>query len=330
MEAAPSIPTVPYYVQGELREIYEECLKRNPKSLEPMLLLKEKLSGLQQKIASNTGQLLCTVARIYDYQTVPEKVTFAGIITPETHFLGFQEDEPEVDSGLSFIRQVKNPCRISKNGFSGVPEIIQNEHDENEIGNFGLFSYNTTPLEFLYFMEKSPIYREPSREGDCRVLSMPIFDGQPRLEAYIGNEEAIPFLQSNLEGDIYLDLSQNIGIELPLNEDVKKSLQEARLEVYKTIVHSLRALEQLEETKGKNITLDGEVILEWAFRPEAQDYRKAREELTSALRRAKERKYDRREVSIRLEHFPGSIQTIDFKEFFSGILEKYAPLLENK
>lgn len=72
-------------------------------------------------------------------------------------------------------------------------------------------------------------------EGEWRnnyFYRMMIPSRQPRLELYIGDINAVPFLQERLEGWRYLQLAELLGYNLPITESLRKKIEDEQLDIF--------------------------------------------------------------------------------------------------
>lgn len=235
-------------MESEFRELVQICRERG---VTPEQLLEEKVAPWQERISRSPGELIAALTRDFkqcSYGGTPVHYTLSetlhtGLITPETRFL-ITEMSP-----FDFLLGVNKPYSIE---MDSVWEIDFRERND---GSFGPTTIMLSS-ELLYFMDKPPEVPADSMECGCFGSHSTTFPTEkPRLELYVGNQQAVPFLQQNLEGWRYLQLAKLLGYDLPVTDDVRKKIEKEQLSLF----DNMRPIEarslQFEEDKKRFLGL---------------------------------------------------------------------------
>ena len=278
-------------------------------------LLEEKLAPFKEKISQANGQLITALTRRYESRSCGmrrpvyglETMLYTGIVTPETKFHG-------LDDHYSFLLGIKNAHYLD----------LSSEIDfrRNEKGNFGIWVPSV--LTLLYFMERPPVDPESLASFFEGILKP-----KPRLELYIGDQEAIPFLQNTLEGWRYLQLSQLLEYELPVTSEITQKIEGEQLEIYKAITQAEEKLKVLTRERdvrlglvkategvihhGSHIELTDERIERFKYKEEIEV---ARARVVDLVKKAIRRGYHENGRTINRPLDVGVTQIIHLKEFF--------------
>ncbi len=311
-------------LHGEIKEIAEECKRRNIRDID---LIKERVAPLQEEFKSHPGQIFVTLTRTYDHNSRPQKNIFAGIITPETCLYPFGETK----SLSSFLTGVKNACSLDLYG-SYLDLFIKND------SSFGTFDITAALL--LYFRDRNPEFEDSRTDPNEHLRGIPVFDSEenPRFETHIGDEKALPFLEKELRGYQYVQLSDLLGKPLPITSHVRAKIEEEQLEIYSKIVSSEAAIRAITGKIKENDALakkdaasfDGVCIrpyVESCFTRLPEHIDEARGKLESAINAASKRRYAEYGLNIGRNIEVGTSQIFDMKVFFSDRLEKYKTLI---
>lgn len=320
---------------GETREITDECVKRN---LECTVLLKEKLAPLQKKVQAHSGQIISVVERGYDFNNFYMENLFVGVLTDKTYFFPWME-EGNSAKWNSFLTGIKNPYLI-KTDYScfedaGFRDGLLDSEKERGIGDFRVQSGCLTVYPLLYFAERPPVFEEPEHQGEYILPVFPHNRKEPRLQFYIGNVKAIPMLQNSLTGYHYQELGDLLERELPLTPKVIKKIEEEQMEVYQKLVSAEKRLSLIREKIARQDQLDKDEIVinygthlelpvEACFTKLPEDFKKARNQLSWALKVSKTRKYSERGRVITLSPDIGVTYILDMKQFFADRIARYS------
>lgn len=235
------------FYNAEFEELKEICGKRR---ITPEKLLEEKFAPLQDKISKSQGELVGALTRCYEQRSfgmVPphyslRKNLYAGVITGETRF-------PLNGGSFSiFLSGVKNPHSLELNSAW--------EMDFIEEKNCIFSNYMTDSLTLLYFMDKPAHVPEDSFGHEYPGGSSIAFPTKKsRLELYIGNQDALPFLQQNLEGWRYIQLPKLLGCELPMTPEMEKKIEGEHLKIFDEIREAEAKVRSLINEKEARLKL---------------------------------------------------------------------------
>jgi hypothetical protein len=325
-----------FFREPEFEEVIKICEDRK---LTPEKLLEEKIAPFKRKMSNSQGELIGALTRGYDYL---EGGCFGGGINyslKETFYVGIINSETRFpskgDSFNAFLCGVDKPCSFT------LSYSTENEFKEREDKNF-YTPWVIDNLRFLYFMEKPPQLPEDaySYSGGCfgGMICMTHQTEKPRLELYIGNKEATPFLQNQLEGWKYLQLSSLLNYNLPITNEINEKNKKEQLKLFDEISDLEKNLHRLTNTLDKKLDVIKEAGGEVAFSdgacigltdsfvetmrygPEIEDKKR---ELLGLLNTAIKRNYH--EIGIQTERKldDGIIMQINLKEFFSKRKEQF-------
>lgn len=319
---------MPLFIDAEYLEMERIC---NERDISPENLLEEKLAPCQARILESERELIAAVERDYQrtsFGTRPVHYSLSttlrtGIITPETGFVSPGDYSNCRIRSSSFLLGVEKPFSLRLS--TGLEEDFKEEKD-NSFAHFPPDFFR-----FLYFMERPPKVPDDSWEGGCYGGRGTVFPtDKSRLELYIGDQEAIPFLREQLEGWRYLQLAELLGYTLPITEDVEKKIEEEQFALYEEMTkveNRVRALmkekhERVELVKATDgvihyeeyIDLTDEFVENMRFNPRLKE---TRERVERLLKTAIKRKYHERGIKVSRRMDAGVTLEIDLREFFS-------------
>jgi len=303
----------------KLKRICEE------KKVTPEQLLEERVAPLQERISKSQGELVGALTR--DYEQCSHGMTpihyalretlYTGIITQETRF------PIKGDSFGVFFLGVDKPYSLEINS------SWERDFREGNDGSFG--NWMTDHWRLLYFMDKPTEVPEDSWQHGCFGSHSTAFPTEkPRLELYVGNQQAILFLQQNLEGWRYLQLSKLLGYDLPVTDGVAKKVEEEQLKIFDEMrateskVRSLtkkkdRRVKLANETDGAihhgaYIELTDEFVENLRYNPQI---RESRDRVLRLLKTAIKRGYHETGMQVDRQLDAGVVMRIDLKDFFA-------------
>lgn len=306
----------------EIRQAIEES------GLDRGAFLAQAFSPLNQRIAAVRGELIAIHTRLYeqmDFSSNPddetlvtlEERTQAGLITEKTRIPTCAEErafDAELISGVRVVYP-QDALSLLRTSFSVL--LLQQA------------------LPTLYFRNRPPVAKGKT--------FFEIKERKPRLELYIGDAEALPYLQSRLKGYEYVELRRLSGRDLPLSPQVEKKIREEQLETYEGVQHALQIIAVLTQKRdarldaisqqggeaafdhGTHVELADEFTEKMRWNPEIG---KAQDSLARHLYQARSWQYNTEGLTILIESDVGVKTEIDMKKYFSHMLEKYAPLLQ--
>ncbi len=300
----------------ELKRICED------RKVTPEQLLEERVAPLQERISKSQGELIGALTRDYEqcshgmtpvYYALRETL-YTGLITPETRF-------PIKGGSFGvFLLGVDKPYSLEINSSEK-----RDFREENE-GSFG--NWMTDHWRLLYFMDKPTEVPEDSWEHGCFGSHSTAFPTEkPKLELHVGNQQAIPFLQKNLEGWRYLQLSELLGYDLPITEDIAKKVEDEQLEIFDDVratESKVRSLTKQKERRvelakatdgaihhGTYIELTDEFVENMRYNPQI------RERVLGLLKTAIKRGYHETGMQVDRQLDAGVIMRINLKDFFA-------------
>ncbi len=289
----------------------------------------EKLLPLQEKISSKTGEIIMADSKYYRSHGCgggwwhKEEKLEAGIIGPKTKFPLTKEDFHNLNGILFGVVRPHEYSRDSKK-FA-------------EFDNCFMGDDFASSLRDLAYMDEPPEIPRGAVEYGCfgKIRGVQEIE-EPRLKFYIGDEESIPFLEKLLPGYSYLELSDCLGKELPLNGKIKDKIEKEQWESYNNLLDAEKNYAKVNENFKKRLELvrQNDGVLNYGTHIElteeglekAMHTNKLREvggEIKELLREAKSRKYDERGNVIVKEVNPGATLTVDMKRFFSNRFQFY-------
>jgi len=307
-----------FWLDTEWSEIRKEVESRN---IHPEKLLEEKLAPLQVRISESEGRLIGAMGRHYkqcSWDKTPvhyflSETLYAGIITLETRFAN------SLDSfywSLLFMSGIKNPYSLSL--------ASDGDFTGNKESCFSYPDLHTPSLRLLYFMERPPTIPQDS----SRMFST---TEKPRLEFHIGDKEAIPFFQNNLQGWQYTKLRKLLGYELPITPEISKKIEKEQLEIYSLVSEKEKEVINLEsELKtrvglvratdgvihhGTHTELTDEFVEYFRYGPVIREKQR---EIKELLEKAIKRRYHENGVTVSRELDAGITKIINLGEFFSN------------
>ncbi len=208
----------------ELEEIKRICKERR---IKPEQLLEEMIAPLKERISNSPGELIGALTRNYErcsHGITPahyalRETLYMGLITPETKF------PTKGNSFAVFLSGIDKPHSLEIN--SGW------ERDFTKEKGRSFSDWRTDSHKLLYFRDKPPEIPEDSYKHGCFGSHSTAFPTEkPRLELYAGNQQTFPFLQQNLEGWRYTQLSKLLEYELPITEKMTKKIEEEQLKIF--------------------------------------------------------------------------------------------------
>lgn len=303
----------------ELKKICED------RKVTPEQLLEEKVAPLQERISSSQGELVGALTR--DYKQCSHGITpvhyalretiYTGLITPETRF---------PIKGYSFgvfLLGVDKPYSLEINS------SWERDFREGSDGSFG--NWMTDHWRLLYFMDKPIKIPEDSWQHGCFGSHSTAFPTEkPRLELYIGNQQTIPFLQQNLEGWRYLQLSKLLGYDLPITDGIAKKVEDEQLKIFDEMIATeskVRSLIKEKERRvelakstdgaihhGAYIELTDEFVENLRYNPKI---RESRDKVLGLLKTAINRRYHETGTQVDRQLDTGVVMRINLKDFFA-------------
>ncbi len=317
-----------YAELNELKKIGEE------RKMTPEKLLEEKVAPFQNKISKSQGELIGALTRDYhqlgcgchqggiNYSLI--ETLYTGFILPETKF-SFSGDKFILGE---FLSEIGKPYSLELNSNR---EKEFREVEDKSFGSFGGIS----PLELIYFMDKSPQVPEDSyyHTGGCFgwMVSTVFQTFKPRLELYIGNKETISFLQENLNGWRYTKLSKLFDYDLPITKEISDKIKKEQFEIFDKVrsienkISNLtqkrdKRLEAIKESGGEAAFFDGvcieltdEFVENMKYNPLIND---SKREWNGLIQTAIKRNYHEDGINFEKEIESGIVMKVDFKEFF--------------
>ncbi len=291
-------------MEAEISMLYA-AVKERGLSLDQ--LLKEKTSPLQERISSRKGELIAALTRGYHevsfdhpYDTFySEKIDMhMGIITGETSF----PEVSEVNRFLQteFLNGIKNACIAN---LSSWRDETVKEQGESFTAHHSFFTNNF--LSLVYFMEEPPLPSDSPYWITGDHIGPPVrlptsIIKEPRLELFIGNEESIPVIQKNLNGWQYTSVAKLLGVELPIEGEISKKIEQEQVELYESIT-------SLEKKK-------------LGYNPEIRDIRS---QIVGKVKTAVDRDYHEDGVKVDQRLDAGVVLQLDLREFFSDRKARY-------
>ncbi|MFH1503128.1 MAG: hypothetical protein ABIE36_00525 [Candidatus Diapherotrites archaeon] len=303
----------------ELKRICEE------KKISPEQLLEEKVAPLQERILKSQGEVIGALTR--DYEQCSHGMTPVHYSLRETLYTGLVTSETKFpikgDSFGVFLLGIDKPYSLEIN-----PSWERDFREGND-GSFG--NWMTDHWRLLYFMDKPAEVPEDSWQHGCFGSHSTAFPTEKaRLELYIANQQAIPFLQQNLEGWRYLQLSGLLGYDLPLTDEILKKIEDEQLKIFdemRTTEVKVRSLtnekeRRVELTKatdgaihhGAYIELTDEFVENMRYNPQI---RESRDRVLGLLKTAIKRGYHETGMQVDRQLDAGVVMRIDLKDFFT-------------
>ncbi len=314
-------------ISAEFDELMGICKDRK---IRPEQLLEERILPLQEKISNSQGELIGAITRNYERcphgmnlsYHVSRETLYAGVITSETKF------PRKAGSFGAFLLGIDNPYSLEINSSW--------ERDFRKSNNGGFDSGAINLWNLLYFMDKpAEIPKDSWKQGCFGGYDLIPPTEKPRLELYIGNNQTIPFLQQNLEGWRYLQLSKLLGYDLPITEDVRKKIEEEQLKIFDEMrkTESKAGLLAKEKERrieiansggaihhGTHIELTDEVAENLRYNPQIVE---GRDKVLRLLRTAINRGYHENGIKVNRELDAGVVMKINLRDFFSQRKDKF-------
>src|SRR3989338_5700142 len=306
----------------EIDELKRICEERKV-TLEQ--LLEERVAPLQERISNSQGELVGALTRNYEkdfHDMIPvhyslRETLYAGVITPETRF------PISGDFFGVFLLGVDKPYSLEINS-SWKRDIMKGGG-----GSFG--NWTTDRWRLLYFMDKPTEVPEDSWQHGCFGSHSTAFPTKkPRLELYAGNQEATPFLQQNLEGWRYLQLSKLLGYDLPVTESIAKKVEDEQLKIFDEMSAAESKFKLLTKEKEKRVELSkatggainygayieltDEFVENLKYNPLIKD---SRGRVLGLLKTAIERGYHETGMQVDRQLDAGVVMRINLKSFFA-------------
>lgn len=313
---------------SELEEIRYIC---NERKIMPEDLLEERIAPLQENISKSNGELICALMRNYESSSCsPDRYSlretlYAGIITKKTR-LTLKWD---LKNKGAFVLGVDKPYSLER--------YSPWERDFTEQNDGSFKNWLTDHLFMLYFMEKPPVAPEERISGGCfGGYSGRTKTKKQRLELYIGNQQSVPFLQNMLEGWRYMKLSNLLGYELPISEEVRKNIENEQMDIFDRVRNGEARIEAISEEKEKRIKMakEGDGAINFGTHVELTDefvekmrynpqIRESAERIKSLLETAVKRNYHEMGMQVERKLDAGVLISINLRDFFADRKIKY-------
>ena len=295
------------------------------RKITPEQLLEERIAPLQERISKSQGELVGALTR--DYKPCSHGMTPVYYSLRETLYtgvIGLQTRFPIKDNSFEvFLLGVDKPYSLEINS------SWERDFREGNDGNFD--NWMTDHWKLLYFMDKPAEIPEDSWQYDCFGSHSTAFPTEkPRLELYIGNQQAIPFLQKNLEGWRYSQLSNLLGYDLPVTEGIAKKVEDEQLTIFdemRKTESKVRSLTKEKERRveianvtdgaihhGAYIELTDEFVENMRHNPQI---RESRDRILGLLKTAIKRGYHESGIQVDRQLDAGVVIRINLKDFFA-------------